>query len=138
MAELPSLGVTSFYAAILGAIYIKLTLDVINLRRSEKLPIGSAEGSDTLKRAIGARQNFGTNCLLVLIMLLLADYAEVFAFFLHLIMLAFVASRILHIYSLTKYEVETGSYGLRKLGMMGTFFTIGALAVINFYISIFG
>lgn len=137
MATIPSIGVASFYAAILSAIYIKLTIDVIKLRMNEKTPVGN-EGSDALKRAVGAQNNFAQNSMWALLLLALADYAGVFALFLHLIMLAFVASRLLHAYSLTKYEPQTGSYGLRRLGMMGTFFTIGALAVINFYISIFG
>lgn len=137
-AAIPSVGVTSFYAAILSAIFVKLTLDVINLRHEEKIPIGTQGGSDNLNRAVGAQINFAINSLWVLVLLFLADFAEVFAFFLHLIMVAFVASRLLHAYSLKVYEQKTGSYGLRRLSMLGTFFTIFALGVINLYLSLFG
>ena len=138
MATIPSVGVTSFYAVILSVIFVKLTLDVINLRHEEKIPYGTMGGSENLHRAVGAQTNFAINSLWVLIMLFLADYAEVFAFFLHLIMMCFVASRLLHAYSLKIYEQKTGSYGLRRLSMMGTFFTIAALGLINLYLSLFG
>lgn len=135
---LPTVGVTSFYAVILSAIFVKLTLDVINLRHEEKIVIGTAGGSENLHRAVGAQINFSITSLWVLILLFLADFADVFAFFLHLIMIAFVASRLLHAYSLKVYEQKTGSYGLRRLSMLGTFFTIFALGIINLYLSLFG
>ena len=136
--DLPSTGVSSFYAVILSVVYVKLVLDVFNLRHEEKIPYGTMGGSENLQRAVCAQNNFAQNSLWVMMLLFLADYAEVFAFFLHLIMLAFVASRLLHAYSLKIYEQKTGSLGLRRLGMMGTFFTIFALGIINLYVSIFG
>ena len=136
--HIPSVGVTSFYAVILTAIFIKLTLDMISLRHEEKIPYGTMGASENLQRAITAQQSFSSQSLWALLLVFLADYAEVFSLFLHLIMLAFVASRVLQAYSIKIYEQKTGSYGLRRLAMLGTFFSLGALAVINLYLSLFG
>ena len=138
VAAIHTVGVTSFYAVILSVIFIKLTLDVINFRHEEKIPYGTMGGSENLHRAVAAQLNFAINSLWVLILVFLANYAGVFAFFLHLIMIAFVASRLLHAYSLKIYEQKTGSFGLRRLAMLGTFFCIGALSLINLYVSLFG
>ena len=49
--------VTSITAAVLTIIFIKLSLAVINLRRKNKVGLGSG-GRDDLERAIRAQGNF--------------------------------------------------------------------------------
>jgi len=49
--------VTSFFAALLATIYIRLAFNVINLRRENKVPLGNG-GLAELEKAIRAHGNF--------------------------------------------------------------------------------
>ena len=49
--------ITSFFASLLSAFYIKLAFNVISLRRENKISLGSG-GSNDLEKAIRAHGNF--------------------------------------------------------------------------------
>lgn len=60
--------VTSTFASLLAAIYLKLTFNVINLRRKNKVPLGTGGFSD-LEKAIRAHGNFSENVPIALILM---------------------------------------------------------------------
>ena len=49
--------ITSFFAAILALIYVKLSKNIIKIRRERKISLGSGKSSD-LEKAIRAQANF--------------------------------------------------------------------------------
>jgi len=62
------LKITAIYAAILTFVYVKLTLNVINLRRQNEVSLGDG-GRDDLQQAIRSHGNFAEYVPLGLILL---------------------------------------------------------------------
>ena len=60
--------VTSIFASLLAAIFLKLAFNVIHLRRKNKVPLGTGGFAD-LEKAIRAHGNFSENVPIALILM---------------------------------------------------------------------
>ncbi len=124
---MPHLPITAVTAAMLGLIFVRLSLNVINFRRQHRVSLGSA-GHDDLERAIRAQGNFAEYVPISLILigcleLNAAPWALVAASGLVLIV-----GRLLHAKGMKELPPQ---FSHRVLGMKLTLFNLIALAALN-------
>ena len=88
---------TALYAAVLGLVYVVLSMRVSAMRVRKKIPLGDGGDKDML-RAIRVQQNFNEYTPIFLILLAAYEFiAGPFAY-INAFGLAFVFARALHIY----------------------------------------
>jgi uncharacterized protein len=113
------------YAAVLAFIYIVLSAQVIQARRSAKVAIGT-RGDVRLERKMRVHANFAEY---VPFALLLATFMELEGrpgWLLHLLCLGLVAGRIVHAYGVSQ---EHENFRLRMAGMATTFTVLSVMAL---------
>ncbi|MCF2858781.1 MAPEG family protein [Pseudoalteromonas sp. SMS1] len=116
---------TGLFAAICTLFYIKLSLDVIKLRRRYKVGIGDA-GHKDLITAIRTHANFIEYTPLAVILIFILEYQNVSPIWLGTFASAFLIGRVLHALALTNGYIQT-----RVIGMLMTFLTLIGLALFN-------
>jgi uncharacterized membrane protein YecN with MAPEG domain len=87
--------ITIIYAALLGLLYVGLTLFVVHGRWTYKIGLGDGNNS-AMQRRIRMHGNFAEYVPLALILLLLIDYAEYPGIIVHGLGIALVVGRIAH------------------------------------------
>lgn len=91
-----SYSVTMFYAGLLGLVFLALSLQVVRLRRSLKVGLGSG-GHETLDRAMRAHGNFAEYVPLALLLLLLVESATATSpWIAHVLGIVLLIARLLH------------------------------------------
>lgn len=118
--------ITSFYAAILGLIYIVLAACVIRGRYNHKIGLGDG-GSEDLSRLIRIHANFAEYVPLALLLMFFVDDGGGAPVLIHLLGVMLVTGRILHAMGLCK---SAGTSPGRMVGMILTFLVILICAVI--------
>jgi len=119
---MPNIIVTSFYAALLGLLFIILSLRVISARRRSGVAIGvGPEGS--LERPARVHANFAEYAPLALLLILLGELAGFAGWIVHLLAAAFTVGRAVHAYGVSQAKED---FRLRVSGMALTFTPIGA------------
>ena len=121
------LMITAFFASVLALIYIKLSRNIILLRREHKISLGSGKSKD-LEKAIRAQANFNEYVPLGLILLAcleINNFNQVIIFASGALL---VAGRFMHAKSFLKDEIDTQ---LRVNGMKCTFWSLRILAGLN-------
>lgn len=104
MIDLPAhfaLKFTPLFAALLGLIYMRLTLAVPRLRIKYKVGIGDG-GHDDLARAIRVHANFAEHVPLTLLLLLMVELQGFSDWILVTLGFALVAARAGHAYGLSR------------------------------------
>jgi uncharacterized membrane protein YecN with MAPEG domain len=91
--------VTPLYAAVLAAVFLLLTLRVIQQRGAARVALGDG-GNTALQRAIRAHANFAEYVPLALIMLLILEMSRFSLYLIHLLGILLVIARLLHGYAL--------------------------------------
>lgn len=122
--------VTGLYAALLGLIYIGLSIYVIRYRFQARIVIGDNDDQQ-MQRRIRIHANFIEYTPLFLILLALADYAATSFLLLHIMGGIFVMGRLFHIGAMSKAL----PWQFRPVAMLSTFGTIlvlSVLLIINF------
>ena len=119
------LPITSLFAALLALVFVALSIRVIKLRRRHGAAVGDA-GANPLQMAIRAHGNFAEYTPMFLLLLALAELANVAAVLLWAMGTFFFAGRVLHAYSLSfaeRYEAGRlkSSVRFRVIGMVCTF-----------------
>jgi uncharacterized protein len=122
-----ALTFTGFYASLLGLLYIGLAVNIIRLRLSLQIGIGSG-GNKALAKAIRIHGNFAEYAPLMLILLACYELNGASAMMLHALGSLLVVGRVSHIIGLTK---TVGASIQRQFGMLSTFLVIIVLAVEN-------
>jgi uncharacterized protein len=117
--------VTGIYAAILAILIVWLSLQVIKLRRANRVRFGDGDVSE-LQAAIRAQGNATEYIPVSLLLLLLLELGGAHWSLIHLGGIILVAGRVIHARGLL-----TNSLRLRVLGMQITFLVIVALAIAN-------
>lgn len=121
------LMVTAIFASLLAAIYLKLTLHVIALRRQNKVSIGNG-GVSELERAIRSHGNFSEYTPIALILMACLELNGAMAWLVALFGLTFTAGRVFHAMGLKR---EPQSFDYRIRGMKLTINTLIALIASN-------
>jgi len=113
--------IVPFYASLLAALYLFLSVRVIRMRRRERIAVGDG-GNVRLRRAIRVHANFAEYVPLALILAAFVELQQFSPLIIHLLCLALIIGRVVHAYGVSQ---EKEDYRLRVVGMALTF---GAIA----------
>jgi uncharacterized membrane protein YecN with MAPEG domain len=118
---------TSIIAAILTIIFVKLSFAVINLRRKNKVGLGSG-GYDDLERAIRAQGNFAEYVPIGLILIACLELNGAPWWLVILPGVTLIVGRLIHAKGINE---PPPNFSSRVLGMKFTFGTLITLAILN-------
>jgi uncharacterized membrane protein YecN with MAPEG domain len=118
---------TAFFASVLALMFIKLTLNVIGLRRKNKVSLG-AGGIDELDRAIRAHGNFAEYVPLSLFLMGALELNGAPILLVAILGVLMVGGRYFHAKGINEPPPE---FTNRVRGMKLTFASLGLLAVSN-------
>jgi len=121
------LFVTSIIAAVLTLLFIKLSFDVIGLRRKNKVGLGSG-GHEELERAIRAHGNFAEYVPFGIILMACLELNGAPWLFVAITGLTLIMGRVIHALGI---KVPPPDFSKRVLGMKFTFYTLIILVVLN-------
>ena len=121
------LKITAIYAAILTFVYVKLTLNVINLRRQNQVSLGDG-GREDLQQAIRSHGNFAEYVPLGLILLACLEANHIHWTIVLLLGGIFTTGRL---YYAKAFLEATHNVELRVKGMKYTLWGLQALAATN-------
>ncbi len=119
--------ITSFIAAVLTIIFIKLSLTVIDLRRKNKVGLGSG-GHEDLERAIRTQGNFAEYVPIGIILIACLELNDAPWWLVVIPGIALIAGRLIHAKGM---NAPSQDFRKRVLGMKFTFFTLMALVALN-------
>jgi len=123
--------ITAFYAALLAALFLLLSIRVIGWRRVHRVELGDGDNRELLRR-MRVHANFAEYVPFTLLLMALAESMAPPRPLLHLVGLILVAGRILHAYGLSQTP-QILRY--RVWGMSLTFTALGIAALICFTLS---
>jgi uncharacterized membrane protein YecN with MAPEG domain len=121
------LKITAIYAAILTFVYVKLTLNVINLRRQNQVSLGDG-GREDLQQAIRSHGNFAEYVPLGLILLACLEANHIHWTIVLLLGGVFTTGRL---YYAKAFLEAAHNIELRVKGMKYTLWGLQALAATN-------
>jgi uncharacterized membrane protein YecN with MAPEG domain len=121
------LFVTSIIAALLTAIFIKLSFAVIGLRRKNKVGLGTG-GHDDLERAIRAQGNFAEYAPFGILLIACLELNGAPWWLIIIPGITFIIGRLLHAVGI---QEPPPNFSKRVLGMKFTFYTLIGLVVLN-------
>lgn len=111
------------YAAILGLIYVVLSVRITNMRRRERVALGHNDHA-VLERNVRAHANFNEYVPFALLLIWLSGATGTSPILINLMGLMLVLGRIFHAYSILVYEPKYRRYRFRAAGMILTFLVI--------------
>ena len=117
--------VVPVYAALLGLLFIKLSINVIRARRQARVAIGDG-GNPELQRAIAVHCNFAQYVPITLLLLTFCEMQQAPSLFIHALALALLISRLLHAYGVSQINEN---FRFRTTAMATTFAVIGVSAL---------
>ena len=121
------LSVTAFFAGVLTLMFIRLSFNVIGLRRKNKISLGDG-GIDTLDRAIRAHGNFAEYVPLGLVLMGCLELNGAPLLLVAVLGALLVSGRYFHAKGI---QEPPPNFTDRVRGMKLTFAALGLLAVIN-------
>ena len=127
-----SIGITTFYAGLLGLVLLWLSFRVIATVRAKEVAYGDA-GNPEFTCIVRGQANFVEYVPMILILLALDELTGVSAMWIHVMGVALVIARIMHPLGLT---TTPGVNPLRFGGTIITFLVLLAasvLAILNFF-----
>ena len=119
--------VTSIIAAVLTAVLIRLSFNVIGLRRKNKVGLGSG-GNEDLERAIRAQGNFAEYVPFGLILLACLELNGAAWWLVAIPGITLIIGRLIHAIGI---NTPPPDFSKRILGMKFTFLTLMALVGLN-------
>ena len=119
--------VTSIIAAVLTAVFIRLSFNVIGLRRKSKVGLGSG-GNEDLERAIRAQGNFAEYVPFGLILLACLELNGAVWWLVAIPGVTLIIGRLIHAIGI---NTPPPDFSKRVLGMKFTFVTLMALVGLN-------
>lgn len=114
------------YAAILGLLFIFLSIRVIKTRRKERVAIGD-DGNPRMQRAIAVHSNFAQYVPLALLLLAFLEMQQGPTMLIQILCVALLISRLLHAYGVSQMQEN---FRFRVVGMLMTCGVIGLTALL--------
>ncbi|MDG2253028.1 MAG: MAPEG family protein [Methylophilaceae bacterium] len=121
--------ITALYASMLGFIYIKLSKNIIRLRRKYNVTLGHEKHAD-LEQAIRGHANFSEFVPIGLILLACLEINNVHYFVVLSLGGLFFLGRVFHAKSFLKEKIDKS---LRVKGMQFTFWSIMLMSGMNIF-----
>ena len=109
--------VTPLYAALLGLIFVALSLQTIRLRRRHRVALGDGDQAP-LRRAMRAHANFAEYVPLALLLMFFVERGGGSALRMHILGIALLAGRLLHAWGVSQLREN---FRYRTVGMVLTF-----------------
>lgn len=116
------------YVALLGLLFLVLSVRVTNTRRSARIALGE-QNNDELQRRVRAQANFIEYVPLCIILIWLMGQTGAPMLLVHVLSALLVVGRVLHAYSILIHEPRHGRYHARVAGMVCTFTVLGIASV---------
>ena len=113
--------ITPVYAALLGLLFIALSVRVIRLRRTRKVAIG-VKGDPVIERAMRVHANFAEYAPLALLLIAMLELKGAAGLWIHALGALLLAGRALHAYGLSRPDED---FRFRVAGMSLTLSAIG-------------
>ena len=110
-----TLSISSIYVALLGLLFVPITMRIGLYRSKNKIDIGDA-GDKKLLRMVRSHANFTETVPLALILLVILELTGGSQTLLHAMGVTLVVSRVLHYIGLSRI----GPFIARPIGMLGT------------------
>ena len=123
--------ITLYFTAVLALFYIYLTLNVINLRKSERVAIGSGD-SKVLARAIRVHANFAEYVPLTLVLLYFLETQHANPTIMWILSSLLIIARLVHAYGVRAVQEQL------KFRVFGMFTNISIIVVAAIYILLIG
>jgi len=111
---------TGLYAALLGLLFIALSVRTLRLRRSLRIAVGDA-GNPAMLRAMRVHSNFAEYTPLALFLIYLSETQGAHSLLVHALCLALLVGRLSHAYGVSQSNED---YRYRVTGMALTFTSI--------------
>lgn len=124
--------ITALYASLCALWIVKLSLNVIKLRRQHRVSLGDGGHAD-LQAAIRTQGNATEYIPIILILMIMLEWAGAFWWLIHLAGITLITGRVIHASALQQADGKR-----RVLGMKFTFYLIMALAGLNIFYLIAG
>jgi uncharacterized membrane protein YecN with MAPEG domain len=118
--------IVPIYAAILSLIFLSLSFNVANTRRTTHIMLGTG-GDARLERRVRVQGNFSEYVPLALILLAFIEMQGWPRALLHVLCLALVAARLIHAYGVSQ---ETEDVRLRIVSVLTTFAVMAASSLL--------
>jgi uncharacterized protein len=112
--------VTPLYAAILGLVFVALSLQTIRLRRRHRVALGDGDQAP-LRRAMRVHANFAEYVPLALLLMFFVERGGGSALRIHVLGIALLAGRLLHAWGVSQVREN---FRYRTVGMVLTFSVI--------------
>jgi uncharacterized membrane protein YecN with MAPEG domain len=112
--------VTPLYAALLGLIFVALSIRTIRLRRRYRVGVGDGKHTE-LQRAARVHANFAEYVPLALLLIYFVETSGAVALRIHILCLALLCGRLLHAWGVSQ---PRENYRYRTAGMVLTFSVI--------------
>ena len=116
--------IVSLYAALLALFYIYLTVNVVKVRRAERISLGDG-GNQQLQCAMRAHGNFIEYVPLAIILLFLVEYQGLASHYCHAFGAALLIGRVFHNLGIVDKNLR-----YRQIGALTTFLIIALNAFI--------
>ncbi|MBB1332502.1 MAPEG family protein [Pseudoalteromonas sp. SR44-5] len=110
--------IVSLYAALLALFYIYLTMNVVKVRRAERISLGDG-GNQQLQCAMRAHGNFIEYVPLAIILLFLVEYQGLASHYCHAFGAALLIGRVFHNLGIVDKNLR-----YRQIGALTTFLII--------------
>jgi len=123
--------ITAFYASLLAALFLLLSIRVIGWRRQQRVEIGHGDDAQLLRR-MRVHANFAEYAPFTLLLLALAESMVPPHILLHLVGMTLLAGRLMHAYGLSQ---TPHNLRYRSWGMTLTFTAMGIAALMCFSLS---
>lgn len=124
------LFITPIYAALLGLIFVVLSIKTITIRRKNKVALGDGNNL-LLQRAMRVHANFSEYTPIAIILVGFVESLKYNAIIVHVLLSVFMLGRIIHAYGLSQINEN---FRFRVFGMILTFNVIiisSALIIFN-------
>lgn len=112
--------ITPLYAAILGLVFVALSLQTIRLRRRHRVALGDGNQAP-LRRAMRVHANFAEYVPLALLLMFFVERGGGSALRIHALGIALLAGRLLHAWGVSQVREN---FRYRTIGMVLTFSVI--------------
>jgi uncharacterized membrane protein YecN with MAPEG domain len=112
--------ITPIYAAVLGLIFVVLSLLTIRLRRKFKIALGD-DKNQQLTRAIRVHSNFAEYVPMSLILIYMNESIGAPGFLIHILGMSLLIGRLTHAWGVSQAEEN---FKFRVFGMVATFNTL--------------
>jgi uncharacterized protein len=120
--------ITALYAGLLVPLFVLLSIQVIQKRRSARVALGDG-GDDELLRRMRVQANFAEYVPLALLLMALAESLKTDVWILHGLGIALVVGRIVHAYGVSQSK-ESFSLRIAGVALTSTILLVAAVSCI--------